>query len=395
MTELELDRLLYAAQRRPLAEYGRPTVKKEPTEVKRKRDTWKPLPLTFGGIDDAMEQARQRLTKNPALVARLERLGRERALIYKVLVLTGLRKGELASLTIGQLHLDGPTPCVELAAGDEKNRLGSQIALRSDLVADLASWIAGMKERGRRQTGGQDEQVCLRMTAVPNLASETPLFTVPAGLIRILDRDLAAAGIAKRDERGRTLDVHALRHSFGTLLSVGGVAPRTAQAAMRHSSINLTMNTYTDPKLLDVAGALESLPALPLDAERPRNRESVRATGTDDLSPSKFAPAFAPTRAIRGHTPSSADQTTREEELQLTTHTIVVSDSADNEKRSLSLADNERQENRGDMIRTCDFQLPKLALYQAELRPAIPDYLNNWLPRGISHPGRPSPPGPH
>jgi hypothetical protein len=48
-----------------------------------------------------------------------------------------------------------------------------------------------------------------------------PLFTVPKGLLRILNRDLKAAGIAKVDERGRTLDVHALRTTFGTLLSKG------------------------------------------------------------------------------------------------------------------------------------------------------------------------------
>jgi len=31
---------------------------------------------------------------------------------------------------------------------------------------------------------------------------------------------------------------------------------------MRHSSLDLTMNVYTDPQLLDVAGALERLPQL-------------------------------------------------------------------------------------------------------------------------------------
>ncbi len=31
---------------------------------------------------------------------------------------------------------------------------------------------------------------------------------------------------------------------------------------MRHSSLDLTMNVYTDPELLDVAGALEALPEL-------------------------------------------------------------------------------------------------------------------------------------
>jgi len=92
------------------------------------------------------------------------------------------------------------------------------------------------------------------------------VFHVPNKLYRTLDRDLAAAGIPKRDADGKQIDVHALRHTFGTLLSVGGVAPRTAQAAMRHSELRMTMNVYTDPRLLDTAGALNALPSLPLDA---------------------------------------------------------------------------------------------------------------------------------
>ena len=86
-----------------------------------------------------------------------------------------------------------------------------------------------------------------------------------------------------------------MRHTYGTLLSKAGVAPRTAQAAMRHSSIDLTMNVYTDPKLLDVAGALESLPALPLTGGPQTDRIALKATGTDASRSSQFAPAFAPT----------------------------------------------------------------------------------------------------
>src|SRR5262249_41545367 len=141
-------------------------------------------------------------------------------------------------------------------------------------------------------------------------------------LVKILDRDLVAAGIArrvkvngkwtidKRDDRGRSLDVHALRTTFGTLLSKGGVAPRTAQAAMRHSDIKLTMNVYTDPALLDVRGALEALPALPLDGNQGAS-ETVRATGTDG-EPGKFAPGFAPTRCKLVQTESSAGKTAGE-----------------------------------------------------------------------------------
>jgi hypothetical protein len=43
------------------------------------------------------------------------------------------------------------------------------------------------------------------------------------------------------------------------------VAPRIAQAAMRHKSIDMTMRIYTDPRLLDVEGALSALPELPLE----------------------------------------------------------------------------------------------------------------------------------
>ena len=74
---------------------------------------------------------------------------------------------------------------------------------------------------------------------------------------------LAVASIPKIDEHGRTVHVHGLRHSFGTHLSKVGVAPRTAQAAMRHSDIGLTMNVYTDLRLLDIAGAIDSLPQRP------------------------------------------------------------------------------------------------------------------------------------
>ena len=82
------------------------------------------------------------------------------------------------------------------------------------------------------------------------------------------NRDLTAAGIDKTDADGCVIHIHALRHSFGTHLSRAGVAPRVAQAAMRHSDIALTMNTYTDARLLDTAEAVEALPIARDDAPR-------------------------------------------------------------------------------------------------------------------------------
>ena len=120
---------------------------------------------------------------------------------------------------------------------------------------------------------------------------------MPTGLVRILDRDLKLAGIAKNGDEAwsRRSTYMPCGHSFATLLSKGGVQPRTAQAAMRHSSIDLTMKVYTDPKLLDIHGALDVLPALPLDDASASEQILAKATGTDDLPRSEFAPAFAPT----------------------------------------------------------------------------------------------------
>ena len=83
--------------------------------------------------------------------------------------------------------------------------------------------------------------------------------------------------LAEGAERAKipTITPHALRHTFGTLLSKAGVAPRTAQAAMRHSTLDLTMNVYTDPRLLDVQGAVEALPSLPLNSSSQTARAAV------------------------------------------------------------------------------------------------------------------------
>ncbi|QVL33228.1 tyrosine-type recombinase/integrase [Telmatocola sphagniphila] len=197
------------------------------------------------------------------LKVRLEQIGRERALIYKTLVLTGLRRGELASLTVAKLSLAGSSPHAYLDAADEKNRTGSVIPIRDDLADDLRHWLADKLRALQDLARARGESIPRELPA------QTKLFAVPAQMIRTFDRDLKAAGIPKVDDRGRTLDVHAMRTTFGTLLSKAGVSPRTAQAAMRHSDISLTMNTYTDPKLLDVRGALDGLPELSLSNPPP------------------------------------------------------------------------------------------------------------------------------
>ena len=263
LTEAELMRLLTVARLRPLAEYGRDITRPRgtPKRSPRSRATWKRELLAYESLDVAVGRAREALRGKPELIAECERTGRERALMYKTLALTGLRKGELASLTVGQLDFDGPVAYAILNAADEKNRQGSSIPLRSDLATELSLWLE------ERLSESQNEARTGRKPIPARLQPSTPLFNVPSGLTRVFDRDLAAAGIPKRDERNRVVDIHALRVTFCTHLCAAHVPLRTAQAAMRHSKPELTANIYTDPKLLDVAGAINALPSLNLTSE--------------------------------------------------------------------------------------------------------------------------------
>jgi hypothetical protein len=86
--------------------------------------------------------------------------------------------------------------------------------------------------------------------------------TVSTAIPKTVGRDPKLAGVPKKDARGWTVDVHV----------------------MRHSSLDLTMNVYTDPQLLDVAGALDALPELPLPGERTAAVPGLRPTGTNGVN---------------------------------------------------------------------------------------------------------------
>ena len=183
--------------------------------------------------------------------AALELLGLERALAYRALFFTGLRVGELRSIRICDLQLDENPPRLMLAAKSAKNRRASSIVLRQDLVDQIRVVLARRESLGSGCSG-----------SVQKRDPSSPAFLVPSGFLRILNRDLAHAGIAKRSSDGRTFDLHAFRTSLCTHLARAGVPLRTAQEVMRHSNPTLTANVYTDPALLQVEAALAALPSI-------------------------------------------------------------------------------------------------------------------------------------
>jgi len=297
---------------------------------------------------------------------RLIRLGRERALIYKTLIYTGLRKGELASLTVSDLHLDAERPYARLAAKSAKSGKGAGIPLRADLADDLRDYLADKLSDYRRRTLADGRTEC--PTALPG---KMKLFYIPRDFIKIFNRDLVAAGlarkvedpetgktrIAKTDDEGRTVDIHCLRHSFATMLSKANVAPRMAQELLRHSDIRLTMNTYTHLQLVDTSGAVEALPDIShTDDESSRQ---VR-TGTDDrvCGAEIGAVIGAGLQENGGHAchavSSRHDRPTKTDRAKPLKNRT--------KRRPKSSADNERP-RATEGIRTLDVQLGKLTFY--------------------------------
>ena len=169
--------------------------------------------------------------------------GAERVLLYATAIQTGLRAGELRSLTRGGLFLDNDLPFITCKAGSTKNRQNARQYVQPDLAG-------GLRELVRTK------------------APKTPVFALPrrddmAAMTRadLSDARSAWLGAAKHNpdeyewrersdflnnvnHEGELLDFHSLRHTCGAWLAMSGAHPKAVQAVMRHQSITLTMDTY-------------------------------------------------------------------------------------------------------------------------------------------------------
>lgn len=220
-----------------------------------------------------------------------------RAWIYLVIIYTGLRRHELNRLRWENFFLDGafrvlpemdarrlgsgdgPTPTltgrgpsgvsrsasdafVELPADITKNRKSARLPLRPEVVELLRQ-----RHKMTRAFGPCDY---VFRGKVPTVAK-----------FRL---DLAAASIPHVDDRGRVMDIHALRTTFGTMLSLSGVSPRVAMELMRHSDLKLTMKVYTDAAQLPLSEDIQRLPSYVLTPKSDTQISTQTGTQTPVLS---------------------------------------------------------------------------------------------------------------
>ena len=173
--------------------------------------------------------------------------GRERALIYRLSIETGLRYNEVKTLKISDFDFKAGT--VEVRDLNEKARRGAVLPLRkstADMIKDF----------------------------LRNKTPQAIAFTLKKGYLMI-KTDLEAAGIKYKDENGCFADMHSLRHTTASLLIQSGANPKVVQTIMRHRDINLSLSKYTHLYAGQSRQTIENLPDFVV------KQDKAVMTGTD------------------------------------------------------------------------------------------------------------------
>lgn len=105
--------------------------------------------------------------------------------------------------------------------------------------------------------------------------------------------DLAEAGIEYETDEGFA-DFHSLRTLYITGLFRAGVHPRIAQQLARHSTIELTMQTYTRVASEEVLQAVARL-AVPLG----KTQKRWKSSSSSSLANSRVAAGKAPSTRVQ------------------------------------------------------------------------------------------------
>ncbi len=161
--------------------------------------------------------------------------GEERARIYLLSYMTGLRRKEIASLTPNSFDLDANPATVTVDAACSKHRRRDVLPLHPELVAELRGWLEGHTDKQH---------------LFPKLEKRRTWLMVKKDLERVKIPYENQDGIA---------DFHAAgRHTHITELLRNGASLTEARELARHSDVRMTMR-YTHVNIEEQAKALERL----------------------------------------------------------------------------------------------------------------------------------------
>lgn len=204
-----------------------------------------------------------------------------RNVLYRTALSTGFRANELRSLD--ETSLDTANRCIHLSKDADKGRKARCQPVSEEIVALLVEYIASGDARRRYR-----DMFAKAGQPLSEDIPGKPLLYVPSQTGRSFMADLEKAGVDKTNADGY-LDFHALRVAYINMILRTGVDAKTAQELARHSTVDLTLNTYgrADKAGLERAAAIIGgkvagfICAIPDTADRP---EPVRTEAKKNVT---------------------------------------------------------------------------------------------------------------
>ncbi len=238
-----------------------------------------------------------RLIDAARLSAKLSRglTGSDRAALYLVATMTGLRANELSTLRRSALNFAADPPTVEVEAKNEKAGRGAVLPLHPIVVTHLMAWIE--RKMGSLNTDEMPRNALLWPGTWAEKAArmvQKDLANARAAWLKEVESDAVEHArrmnsdfLSCKSAAEEIVDFHALRHSFITLLASSGVHPKLAQQLARHSTITLTMDRYSHCKLRDLTTAVGTLPSL-----APKSTVTISATSQGSSEINRLTDSF-------------------------------------------------------------------------------------------------------
>jgi len=213
---------------------------------------------------------------------RAKMTGAERALLYRLAVETGLRRGGLARLTVSSFDLDGPEPAVVVKAGAKnKYKAERRVPLRAATVALLRLHLKD-KEPDAAAFAVPPKQHSAKMVKADLDAAREAWLKEAATPQDRTEREKADF-LRYKNAAGHFLDFHALRHTRGVWLFEHHKAhPREVQELMGVGSLTL-VDRYTRSFRLTDRSVIERGPNLTLPGS---DAPACGLDGPESLSPS-------------------------------------------------------------------------------------------------------------
>jgi len=212
----------------------------------------------------------------PDLPAKMAEKGAHNVVAYRLMLEVGLRRSEAASVTWNDIDLEEGTLTTRPAWKGNKNGREETLPLTPGLHDALRRW------RLRRPGPATNRVVKITYRfldgfyedlVAAGIARRVPLDelgdVIPQDRNGKPEREPAEWIIDTRDGSGRVLDLHALRHTFGTRLgATPGIDPKSVQTLMRHSDARLTFGVYVHSDKGRLKAAVSALPPVVPDVIR-------------------------------------------------------------------------------------------------------------------------------